>query len=105
LVGKINKSQVITRIVRMHFTEEGVKVFKELFQKHRVAMASVDGCLGLELFSEANQPASFATISKWKSQEHLEVYRQSELFNTIWKKIKPHFSEKAEAYSLVELNA
>ncbi len=95
---------MITRIVRMHFTEEGVKVFKELFKKHRVAMASVDGCLGLELFSEANQPASFATISKWKSEEHLEAYRKSELFSTIWQKIKPHFPEKAEAFSLVDLD-
>lgn len=95
---------MVTRIVRMHFAEKGVKVFKELFKKHRVAMASVDGCVSLELYSEANQPTSFATISKWKSEEHLEAYRKSALFSAIWTKIKPHFSEKAEAFSLVDLD-
>ena len=96
---------MITRIVRMHFTKQGLPIFEDLFKKHRMAMASVDGCVSLELYSEANQPTSFATISKWKSEEHLEAYRKSALFCAIWTKIKPHFSEKAEAYSLVELNA
>jgi quinol monooxygenase YgiN len=93
---------MIVRIVRFHFTEEGVLVFNELFKKHRMAMASFDGCLSLELFNETNQPLAFATISKWKSEQHLEAYRKSELFKTIWQKIKPYFSEKAQAFSLSE---
>jgi quinol monooxygenase YgiN len=101
---KIDKPKMITRIVRMNFTEQGAKIFSELFEKHRVAMASVSGCLGLKLFCELAKPGSFATISKWESEDHLEAYRKSDLFNTIWQKIKPHFSEKAEAFSLVDLD-
>ena len=94
---------MITRVVQMHFAAEGVKLFSELFKKHRVAMASVEGCLSLEVFSVADKPFSYATISKWQSPEHLENYRQSELFNTIWKKIKPYFASKAEAFTLIEI--
>ncbi len=92
---------MITRIVRLHFTPEGAELFLELFQKHRVAMASVEGCESLELFSDADQPFSYATISKWESGQHLENYRQTELFNIIWRKIKPYFASKAEAFSLM----
>jgi hypothetical protein len=88
----------------MHFTEEGVQLFHELFKKHKIAMASVSGCQSLELFNDLDKQNSVATISKWQSVEHLEAYRNSELFTTIWKKIKPHFAEKAEAFSLAELN-
>jgi hypothetical protein len=86
----------------MHFTDEGSELFLELFKKHRVAMASVEGCHSLEMFSVADKPFSYATISKWESATHLENYRQSELFNTIWKKIKPTFASKAEAFTLVK---
>ncbi len=94
---------MITRIVRMHFTEQGVELFQELFKKHKEAMLSVDGCLRLELFNDADQPQRFATISQWKSDQHLEAYRNSTLFKTIWKKIKPYFSTKAEAFSLMAI--
>ncbi len=95
---------MVTRIVRMHFTNEGIKLFNELFKKHKIAMESVNGCQSLELFSDLDNQNSVATISKWQSTEHLEAYRNSELFTTIWKKIKPHFTEKAEAFTLAELN-
>jgi len=94
---------MITRIVRMHFTNEGVQLFNELFKKHRVAMSSVEGCLSLELFRDPEKPTSFVTISKWENEHYLEAYRNSALFLTIWKKIKPYFSERADAFSLTEV--
>jgi quinol monooxygenase YgiN len=87
----------------MHFTSEGAQLFQELFTKHQKSMASVDGCLSLELFSDVEKATSFATVSRWKTEQHLETYRNSELFLSIWKKIKPYFSEKAEAFSLISL--
>ncbi|MFI5453247.1 putative quinol monooxygenase [Pedobacter sp. UC225_61] len=65
-------------------------------------MSSFEGCNGVQLLQHQTQPELFFTISNWQSVEHLESYRNSELFTTTWAKVKPNFASKAEAWSLLE---
>ncbi len=46
----------------------------------------------------------FFTFSVWTSAEHLDAYRNSELFRTTWARTKALFAEKPQAWSLNQLD-
>jgi quinol monooxygenase YgiN len=52
------------------------------------------------MLRDINNPAIFITHSLWDSEEDLNKYRDSELFQSIWPTIKPWFAEKPQAWSL-----
>lgn len=91
---------MIVRIVKMEFEQAKVDTFLELFNAARDKIAGFDGCLKLDLLPSADSPNLFFTYSIWKSEEHLETYRRSELFKHTWAKTKVLFSNKPEAWSL-----
>ena len=92
---------MIIRIVRMHFTKAGVDEFLVIFNDNREAIRNFEGCTHLELLRDLNDELSFTTLSYWEDTESLERYRRSELFSSVWGRVKPLFSEKTQAYSLV----
>lgn len=63
-------------------------------------MSALPYCHQLDLFEDKEVKGLFYTLSMWDSEEGLEKYRSSEYFKDIWAKIKPWFSEKAEAWTL-----
>ena len=54
----------------------------------------------IELLQDYNLPNSFSTYSYWQSEEDLNNYRNSEIFNDVWARTKVLFSEKPIAFSL-----
>ena len=93
---------MITRIVKMTFSLENVNSFLETFYASKNKIRTFEGCQGLELLQDIDNDHVFFTYSYWKSQEDLNNYRKSELFNTVWSKTKILFSEKPEAWSCVK---
>lgn len=91
---------MLLRIVRMTFKTEEVDNFLRLFDEHKEAIRESDGCTGLELMRDKDNPMIFFTYSRWHTKENLEAYRKSELFKKIWPKTKSMFSERAEAWSV-----
>ena len=91
---------MIIRIVRMHFEDEGVEAFLEIFQIHKNAIRKAKGCTHLELLKDVNHPNVYTTLSHWKKAGDLEAYRNSELFKEVWGKVKPLFTTHAKAFSL-----
>jgi quinol monooxygenase YgiN len=91
---------MITRLVKMTFREEKVSEFLTLYNNSRERIAGFDGCIKVSLFQDINHPAIFFTYSEWLSEAHLDIYRKSEIFLTIWKKAKACFASPAEAWSL-----
>ncbi len=92
---------MITRIVKMHFSASFIEEFKALFVATQGKINAFEGCYSVQLLQHESQATLFFTISKWETAEHLEQYRNSELFIQTWKMVKPHFLSKAEAWSLV----
>ena len=92
---------MITRLVKMEFRQEEIENFRSIFLNVQPLIEKMDGCLAVNLHQDVNEPKVFFTISKWESEVGLENYRQSEVFITTWKKVKPLFSNKAEAWSLI----
>jgi heme-degrading monooxygenase HmoA len=86
----------------MTFASERTASFTAAFNERKHLIAGFDGCQGVELLRDIDSPNIFFTYSKWDTKEHLEAYRQSELFNTTWALVKQWFADKPEAWSVEE---
>lgn len=91
---------MIIRIVRMHFSEAGVEEFLEIFNRNKVAIRNFPGCTHLELLKDAEDAFTYTTLSHWDDEKSLEAYRKSELFASVWGRVKTLFSERTQAFSL-----
>ena len=91
---------MITRIVKLHLQPKAVSEFYSIFKDFKPKIEQTNGCLKLNIHQEINQPHLIFTISMWEDEKSLESYRNSELFHNVWKKVKPLFEERAEAWSL-----
>lgn len=92
---------MITRIVKMTIKSENIEGFKEIFYSSQKLIRAFEGCDRVDLFRDTNNENIFFTLSYWNTEEDLDSYRQSYLFKNTWSKVKPLFSQKAEAWSLI----
>jgi len=89
---------MLKRIVKMTFLPEEAATFEGIFMEKKTLIRAFPGCHHLELVRDYSGNIFF-TISLWESEKELANYRHSELFAATWKKVKPLFAEKAEAWS------
>lgn len=92
---------MIVRIVRMQFTEAGVEEFLEIFNRNKTAIRNFPGCTKLSLMKDVSDPLVYTTVSHWQDEKNLEEYRRSELFASVWGRVKTLFAAKTQAFSLV----
>jgi hypothetical protein len=91
---------MITRIVKLHFKEERISDFFELFEDVKYKVVNFPGCIQMTLLQDHAHPNIVFTYSHWEDAAALEHYRLSTTFNGLWSKIKPMFESKAEAWTL-----
>lgn len=91
---------MFTRIVKMDFQAEHIQAFLDSFDRVKAQIRAFSGCEFLELYQDKNDPALFFTYSRWNSEEDLEHYRNSDLFQKVWGQTKPLFRSPAEAWSV-----
>ena len=91
---------MLIRIVEMHFREDAVNQFIEVFNESCMHIRSFPGCMNLELLQDLDDSSHIFTYSYWKNEESLLAYRNSELFITTWSKTKILFDKKPNAWSL-----
>lgn len=94
---------MINRIVKLEFEPNNVNAFKRIFEANKQKIAAFDGCYAVKLMQDIQQENTFFTYSQWESQEHLEAYRASELFTSVWLKTKALFNNKPFAWSVREI--
>jgi len=87
----------------MEFQKDKIEEFQQFFNNRRDRIAAFDGCLSVKLMQDASQTNIFYTLSIWKSEQHLENYRESEFFEETWIETKKLFAGKPLAYSLMDL--
>ena len=68
------------RIVKLTFEAKNVESFLENFNKNKNKIRNFDGCRLLELYRDKNNSTIFFSYSYWESEEHLNTYRNSDLF-------------------------
>ena len=91
---------MIERYVIMKFREEEIENFLKIFHDKKNKIAGFNGCEHLELRQSCSKKNWLMTFSIWKQESFLEEYRKSDLFDGVWNKVKPLFSEKAEAITI-----
>jgi heme oxygenase (mycobilin-producing) len=91
---------MIIRIVRMHFTEAGVGEFLEIFNQNKESIRHFPGCTHLQLLKDQDDTQCYSTLSYWNDTADLENYRKSELFGSVWGRVKTLFSARSQAFSL-----
>lgn len=93
------------RIVKMNFQPEKVDAFLENFHRNKEQIRNFSGNTFLELYQDKNNKSVFFTYSIWESEEDLENYRNSELFNEVWTFTKALFNDKPQAWSVDKLES
>ena len=88
------------RIVKMSFHEENIPMFLENFDSIKEKIRGSEGNRFLELYQDKNNPCIFFTYSYWETEEDLENYRRSALFDDVWTFTKKLFNDKPEAWSV-----
>lgn len=83
----------------MTFHQENVDTFLEIFDESKVAIRQFPGCCGLKLMRNPQEENQLFTYSLWDSEDSLNAYRHSELFEITWAKTKVLFSKKPMAFS------
>ncbi len=91
---------MIKRIVKMSFELEEVEKFKSIYELNWHKIKGFEGCLHVELLQDRSSPSIFFTYSNWESENHLNNYRDSILFKTVWASTKVLFNQKPEAWTL-----
>ena len=86
----------------MDFQSDRVEEFREFFEEIRGKIAANPGCRHVELCKDSKIDHVYYTFSKWESEEDLERYRRSELFEEVWAKTKKMFGGTPSAYSLIQ---
>jgi len=94
---------MITRIVRMHFRPGESEAFLDIFNTSKHKIRQFEGCQYLCLYNEAGLLDVFFTCSVWTSAAHLDAYRNSKLFRATWTATKALFADKAQAWSIEEV--
>lgn len=95
---------MIIRIVKMTFKEEVVQDFLDFFETIKDKIIASEGCSHLELLKDEKESNVYFTYSHWESLDHLDDYRNSELFDEIWPKVKEMFSAQPQAHSLYNVD-
>jgi quinol monooxygenase YgiN len=91
---------MITRIVKMNFRPEEVENFLYIFHQSKDKIRHMPGCQHLELWNSQSDASIYYTYSIWDSEDDLNNYRDSELFQSVWPATKALFASKAEASTL-----
>jgi heme-degrading monooxygenase HmoA len=96
---------MIKRIVKLTFRKEETEAFIQIFQESKDRIRERKGCQYLELLRGKRDSNIFFTYSFWDSEDDLNAYRHSELFNVTWAKTKVLFAAKPEAWSVDSLDS
>ena len=91
---------MFVRIVKMGFQEEHIATFLSTFNAKKKDIRNTKGCQLLELYRDKTDPTIFFTYSYWETEQDLENYRNSELFQGVWAQTKILFNQKPEAWSV-----
>ena len=94
---------MFVRIVKLSFHQENIPSFLANFEEIKEKIRASKGNRLLELYQDKNNPCIFFTYSYWETEQDLEDYRNSALFDEVWTFTKKLFNDKPEAWSVDKL--
>lgn len=95
---------MIKRIVKLTFHPEHTDTFIQIFAESKEKIKARPGCHHVEMLRAVQPDNVFFTYSYWDSEEDLNAYRYSDLFQKTWAKTKILFSDRPQAWSTTMLD-
>lgn len=92
---------MIIRIVKMTFRETNIDDFKDFTGSIKHKIRDFSGCQHLDILQDIHNKNIFFTYSRWKSEEDLNNYRDSDFFKETWTTARAWFASRPEAWSLI----
>ena len=92
---------MITRIVKMVIKPEEVSSFVKHREKFTNKIRSFKGCVSHDFLKDKNVNNTFFSYSTWDSEQSIDTFRHSELFQSL-KEINNRYYLKAEQAWTVE---
>jgi len=90
---------MLIRIVRMTLRPDAIEKFLGYFDQSSGLIRQFPGCEHLELWQDADNPHILTTYSHWIDAQALAHYRESDLFQNTWAKVRPLFAARTEVFS------
>lgn len=85
------------RVVQANVNPQKITGFQKVYNKEIIPeLQEVAGCLCARLMQSTENQDEFVSMTLWDTQEHVEAYEQSGLFQKLLDKAKPFFSESSE---------
>ncbi len=82
----------VIAILECRFKPEHVEAGADWLRRVLVATRAFDGCLGVEVFQDRDDPARFLAVEHWASLEHDRAYRA-------WREGEGRVQEGAELFA------
>ena len=86
----------------MEFEEQRIPHFLKIFASSREKIRSFPGCMHLQLLQDEADPCVFFTYSHWQAESDLNSYRNSDLFQGVWRSTRKLFRAAPKAWSLTD---
>jgi len=87
----------------MTFQNDGTAEFLRIFDQYQSRIRGAEGCISLALLRDVSDDRVFFTYSQWHSAEYVDRYRQSEVFDEVWPRVKLLFKEPPQAWTVESL--
>jgi heme-degrading monooxygenase HmoA len=94
---------MLIRIVKLSFHPEKIQDFLNNFEEMKSHIKNSPGNRLLELYQDKDNTNVFFTYSYWETENDLENYRKSALFDEVWTYTKKLFNDKPQAWSVDKL--
>jgi quinol monooxygenase YgiN len=91
---------MIVRLVKLTIEREKLNEALQLLEEIAPRVRAMEGCHFLEISRGiAPRENEIITYSQWDSVDHLNAYRDTELFGNFWNDLKTRFEKPASARS------
>lgn len=95
---------MIKRIVKLTLKDsDAIQVFEKIYKERNPSKNKIQGCRSVEVMKDVNEDLVYYTVSQWDANEDLEAYRASAYFSETWPMVKAQLSQRAEAFSMTEI--
>lgn len=95
---------MIIRIVTLQFQQDDIPAFRQIFAESKPTILAFDGCHRVDLLQSTEVPGMLLTYSHWATEDHLNAYRKSEFFGSVWPRTKSLLISKPSAISVFQIS-
>lgn len=95
---------MLVRMVKMSFRQDAVETFKAFFDERKEEIRNFEGFDHLELWQDHNHADIFFIYSRWKDEEALSHYRNSDFFRETWLQTKTNVFIKSRSMVCRSIN-